>query len=49
MRLLIYSDLVERGLILTPQQVDGKTNEINAISPVLAALARRGGSLPLMP
>ena len=39
---LVTVYLVERGLILTPQQVDCKTNEINAIPPVLAALARRG-------
>ena len=39
---LVTVYLVERGLILTPQQVDCKTNEINAIPPVLAALVRRG-------
>jgi hypothetical protein len=39
---LVTVYLVERGLILTPQQVDCKTNEINAIPPVLAALARQG-------
>ena len=39
---LVTVYLVERGLILTPQQVDCKTNEIKAIPPVLEALAQRG-------
>jgi DDE_Tnp_1-associated len=39
---LVTVYVVERGLILPPQQVDCKTNEIKAIPPVLAALAQRG-------
>ena len=39
---LVTVYVVERGLILTPQQVDCKTNEIKAIPPVLEALAHRG-------
>lgn len=39
---LVTVYLVERGLILPPQQVDCKTNEIKAIPPVVEQLARRG-------
>lgn len=39
---LVTAYVVERGLILAPQQVDCKSNEIKAIPPVLEALAQRG-------
>lgn len=39
---LVTVYLVERGLILPPQPVDGKTNEIKAIPPVLEQLAKCG-------
>jgi hypothetical protein len=38
---LVTVYVVERGMILPPQQVDCKTNEIKAIPPVLEALAQR--------
>lgn len=39
---LVTVYVVERNLILSPQQVDCKTNEIKAIPPILEALAHRG-------
>jgi len=39
---LVTAYVVERGLILPPQPVDCKSNEIKAIPPILEQLAKRG-------
>lgn len=39
---LVTVYLVERGLILAPQQVDQKSNEIKALPAVIEELAERG-------
>lgn len=39
---LVTAYLVERGLILQPQEVDDKSNEIKAIPEVIKALAQKG-------
>lgn len=39
---LVSVYLVERGLLLTPQQVEGKSNEIKALPVVIEELGQRG-------
>ncbi len=39
---LVTAYLVERGLILQPQEVEDKSNEITAIPEVIKALAQKG-------
>ncbi|MDJ0727380.1 MAG: ISAs1 family transposase [Prochloraceae cyanobacterium] len=39
---LVTAYLVERGLILQPQEVDNKSNEITAIPEVIKSLAQEG-------